>query len=159
MVSGRRACRPARGVVIFVGVVPRPPRSRLRARSCSPGRPSGCVAGGATTLIADTDNDNVPMARAFADVGWPQTETRIDLVHAGRRGRSVRAAGAARAATRSGWRRRSRRSRSPSASHCTARQELVDDEMPASAAAAGSRLIRMPNTDGRIVRSAVISQE
>jgi GNAT superfamily N-acetyltransferase len=35
---------------------------------------------GATTLIADTDNANLPMARAFADVGWPQTETRIDLV-------------------------------------------------------------------------------
>jgi hypothetical protein len=33
-------------------------------------------------LIADTDNDNVPMARAYADVGWQQTETRIDLVHA-----------------------------------------------------------------------------
>jgi hypothetical protein len=31
-------------------------------------------------LIADTDHDNVPMARAFSDVGWPQTETRIDLV-------------------------------------------------------------------------------
>jgi hypothetical protein len=25
----------------------------------------------------------VPMARAFADVGWEQTETRIDLVHGG----------------------------------------------------------------------------
>jgi hypothetical protein len=31
-------------------------------------------------LIADTDNENLPMAQAFADVGWPQTETRIDLV-------------------------------------------------------------------------------
>ena len=30
--------------------------------------------------------------------------------------------------------------------------------MPASAAAAGSRLIRMLNTAGRMVRSAVISQ-
>jgi hypothetical protein len=37
---------------------------------------------GSVTLIADTDNNNVPMARAFADVGWPQTETRIDLVRA-----------------------------------------------------------------------------
>jgi GNAT superfamily N-acetyltransferase len=38
------------------------------------------LAAGATTLIADTDNANVPMARGFAAVGWPQTETRIDLV-------------------------------------------------------------------------------
>jgi hypothetical protein len=34
----------------------------------------------ATTLIADTDNTNVPMAKAFSSVGWIQTETRIDLV-------------------------------------------------------------------------------
>ena len=33
-------------------------------------------------VIADTDNANLPMARAFAYVGWPQTETRIDLVPA-----------------------------------------------------------------------------
>jgi len=38
------------------------------------------IDGGALTLIADTDKENVPMARGFADVGWPQTETRIDLV-------------------------------------------------------------------------------
>ena len=31
-------------------------------------------------LIADTDNQNVPMAKAFAEVGWPQTETRRDFV-------------------------------------------------------------------------------
>ena len=41
---------------------------------------SWLAASGATVLVADTDNSNPPMARAFADVGWPQTETRIDLV-------------------------------------------------------------------------------
>jgi GNAT superfamily N-acetyltransferase len=32
----------------------------------------------ATTLIADTDKTNVPMAKAFSSVGWIQTEIRID---------------------------------------------------------------------------------
>ncbi len=38
------------------------------------------IAQNATMLIADTDNTNVPMAKAFSSVGWIQTETRIDLV-------------------------------------------------------------------------------
>lgn len=33
------------------------------------------LAAGATTLIADTDRGNHPMAAAFASVGWPVTET------------------------------------------------------------------------------------
>jgi len=38
------------------------------------------IAQNATTLIADTDNTNLPMVKAFSSVGWIQTETRIDLV-------------------------------------------------------------------------------
>lgn len=36
------------------------------------------VAEGATTLIADTDVPNRPMAAAFARCGWPVTEGRVD---------------------------------------------------------------------------------
>ena len=45
------------------------------------------------------------------------------------------------------------------ASHWDAVRNSWTTTIPASAAAAGSRLIRMPKTDGRIVRSAVISHE
>jgi hypothetical protein len=45
------------------------------------------------------------------------------------------------------------------ASHCRGARNSPTTSIPASAAAAGSMLIRMPNTDGRIVLSAVISQE
>lgn len=38
------------------------------------------IADGATTLIANTDDANQPMAQAFAAAGWQQTESRIDLV-------------------------------------------------------------------------------
>ncbi|MCI9889469.1 GNAT family N-acetyltransferase [Micrococcales bacterium 31B] len=37
------------------------------------------LADGAQVLVADTDFGNVPMARAFADVGWVVTETRLDF--------------------------------------------------------------------------------
>jgi GNAT superfamily N-acetyltransferase len=75
--------RDGRAVVLFVGVV-HDQRGRGYARELLAWQTRQLLAGGATTLIADTDNDNVPMARAFADVGWLQTETRIDLVHGGR---------------------------------------------------------------------------
>jgi GNAT superfamily N-acetyltransferase len=68
-----------RGVVSFVGV-PAPHRGHGYGRQMLAWQTRQLLAAGATTLIADTDNDNVPMGRAFADVGWPQTETRIDLV-------------------------------------------------------------------------------
>jgi GNAT superfamily N-acetyltransferase len=71
-----------RAAVIFVGVV-RDQRGHGYGRQLLAWQTQRLVADEATTLIADTDNDNVPMARAFADVGWEQTETRIDLVHAG----------------------------------------------------------------------------
>ena len=38
------------------------------------------VAQGATMLIADTDDANVPMIRGFARAGWQATASRIDLV-------------------------------------------------------------------------------
>jgi GNAT superfamily N-acetyltransferase len=69
-----------RAVVAFVGVA-RDHRGHGYGRQLLAWQTRRLLEDGATTLIADTDNDNVPMARAFADVGWEQTETRIDLVH------------------------------------------------------------------------------
>ena len=80
MVSGQVGSR-GRAAVIFVGVA-RDHRGRGYGRQLLGWQTQRLIADGATTLIADTDNDNVPMARGFADVGWEQTETRIDLVHA-----------------------------------------------------------------------------
>ncbi len=71
-----------RGVVMFVGVA-RDHRGHGYGRELLAWQTRELVDSGATVLIADTDNTNVPMARAFADVGWPQTETRIDLVPGG----------------------------------------------------------------------------
>jgi ribosomal protein S18 acetylase RimI-like enzyme len=79
MVSGEVLPRRERGVVLFVGVA-HGHRGRGYGRQLLAWQTRRLLAEGATTLIADTDNDNVPMAAAFADVGWPQTETRIDLV-------------------------------------------------------------------------------
>ena len=81
LVSGR-LMPSGRAFVLFVGVC-RDHRGRGYGRELLAWQTRELVASGATTLIADTDNANVPMARAFADVGWPQTETRIDLVHEG----------------------------------------------------------------------------
>jgi GNAT superfamily N-acetyltransferase len=80
MVSGT-VLRAQRGVVLFVGVG-HDPRGRGYGRELLAWQTRRLLEGGSEMLIADTDNDNVPMARAFADVGWQQTETRIDLVHA-----------------------------------------------------------------------------
>jgi GNAT superfamily N-acetyltransferase len=68
-----------RGVVAFVGVA-HDHRGRGYGRQLLAWQTQQLLARGATTLSADTDDENVPMARGFADVGWPQTETRIDLV-------------------------------------------------------------------------------
>jgi ribosomal protein S18 acetylase RimI-like enzyme len=78
LVSGR-LMPSGRAFVLFVGVC-HDHRGRGYGRELLAWQTRGLVASGATTLIADTDNSNLPMARAFADVGWPQTETRIDLV-------------------------------------------------------------------------------
>jgi GNAT superfamily N-acetyltransferase len=71
-----------RSVVGFVGVA-RDHRGHGYGRQLLAWQTRRLLESGATTLIGDTDNDNLPMARAFADVGWEQTETRIDLVHGG----------------------------------------------------------------------------
>jgi hypothetical protein len=78
LVSGRLMSS-GRAFVLFVGVC-RDHRGRGYGRELLAWQTRELVASGATVLIADTDNTNLPMARAFADVGWPQTETRIDLV-------------------------------------------------------------------------------
>ncbi len=78
LVSGR-LMPIGRAFALFVGVC-RDQRGRGHGRELLAWQTRELVASGATVLIADTDNTNVPMARAFADVGWPQTETRIDLV-------------------------------------------------------------------------------
>jgi GNAT superfamily N-acetyltransferase len=78
MVSGHVLSN-QRGVVLFVGVG-RAHRGRGYGRQLLGWQTQRLLEAGATTLIADTDNANVPMARAFTRVGWPQTETRIDFV-------------------------------------------------------------------------------
>lgn len=78
LVSGRLMSS-GRAFVLFVGVC-RDHRGRGFGRELLAWQSRELIASGATVLIADTDNTNLPMARAFADVGWPQTETRIDLV-------------------------------------------------------------------------------
>jgi len=78
MVSGL-SMTTGRGFVLFVGVA-RDHRGHGYGRELLGWQTRELVVDGPHTLIADTDNANLPMARAFADVGWPQTETRIDLV-------------------------------------------------------------------------------
>jgi ribosomal protein S18 acetylase RimI-like enzyme len=68
-----------RAFVLFVGVA-HDHRGHGYGRQLLAWQTRQLVDDGATTLVADTDNSNTVMARAFADVGWPQTETRIDLV-------------------------------------------------------------------------------
>lgn len=68
-----------RAFVLFVGVAARA-RGNGYGRQLLAWQTRRLLEEDPTMLIADTDNDNLPMARAFADVGWPQTETRIDLV-------------------------------------------------------------------------------
>jgi ribosomal protein S18 acetylase RimI-like enzyme len=78
MVSGLTLST-GRAFVLFVGV-PAQARGNGYGRQLLAWQTRRLLDDGATLLIADTDNENLPMARAFADVGWPQTETRIDLV-------------------------------------------------------------------------------
>jgi len=78
MVSGL-SMPTGRAFVLFVGVAA-DHRGRGYGRQLLAWQTRELLATGAHTLVADTDNANLPMAAAFADVGWPQTETRIDLV-------------------------------------------------------------------------------
>jgi GNAT superfamily N-acetyltransferase len=76
-----------RAVVDFVGVA-RDHRGHGYGRQLLAWQTRRLIAGGASVLIADTDNQNLPMAAAFAAVGWEQAETRIDLVTSSVEGRS-----------------------------------------------------------------------
>ena len=67
-----------RGYLAFVGVA-RAARGRGFGRQLVALATHGLITDGATTLIADTDRTNHPMVRAFADAGWPETETRMDF--------------------------------------------------------------------------------
>lgn len=78
LVSGLLS-RTGRGYVWFVGVVA-DQRGKGYGRELLAWMTRELIAQKANTLIADTDNTNVPMAKAFSAVGWIQTETRIDLV-------------------------------------------------------------------------------
>lgn len=67
-----------RGYLAFVGVA-QEARGHGFGRQLVALATAGLIEEGATTLIADTDRTNHPMVRAFADAGWPETETRIDF--------------------------------------------------------------------------------
>lgn len=73
-----QAMASGRGYLAFVGV-PQAARGRGFGRQLVALATRGLIADGATTLIADTDRTNAPMVRAFADAGWPETETRLDF--------------------------------------------------------------------------------
>lgn len=73
-----QAMASGRGYLAFVGVAA-DARGRGFGRELVTLATAGLIADGATTLIADTDRTNHPMVRAFADAGWPETETRIDF--------------------------------------------------------------------------------
>jgi ribosomal protein S18 acetylase RimI-like enzyme len=64
--------------VMFVGVA-QSVRGRGYGRQLLAAMTGELVAQGATKLIGDTDYGNAPMGKAFADVGWVQTESRMDL--------------------------------------------------------------------------------
>src|SRR5205085_8991509 len=67
LVSGR-LMPSGRGFVLFVGVC-RAHRGRVRGRELLAWQTRELVASGATVLIADTDNANLPMALALPDRG------------------------------------------------------------------------------------------
>ncbi|SDS20012.1 GNAT family N-acetyltransferase [Agrococcus carbonis] len=67
------------GYLLRVGVA-RAARGRGLGRALVAAATADLRAGGAHTLIADTDDENAPMQRAFAAAGWAPTESRIELV-------------------------------------------------------------------------------
>lgn len=66
------------GFVLQVGVAASA-RGRGLGRDLVAAATADLLASGAHTLIADTDDANVPMRRAFDAEGWVPTESRIDL--------------------------------------------------------------------------------
>jgi len=77
MVSGR-VMGGGVAYVLFVGVA-QPFRGRGYGRQLLAAMTRELVQQGATKLIGDTDYSNAPMAKAFADVGWVQIESRLDM--------------------------------------------------------------------------------
>ncbi|MDQ1572087.1 MAG: hypothetical protein QOF79_2761 [Actinomycetota bacterium] len=80
VIGGMRTSRD-RGVASFIGV-----SHRHRGRGYA-GQLLGFITAriidqGARLIIGETDQGNVPMAKAFTFVGYPQTESRIDFVPA-----------------------------------------------------------------------------
>lgn len=71
-----------RGYLAFIGVA-QEARGHGFGRQLVALATSGLIEEGASTLIADTDRTNHPMVRAFADAGWPETETRLDFTPMG----------------------------------------------------------------------------
>lgn len=78
LVSGR-SLTDRRGAVLYVGVIPSH-RGRGHARQMLSWMTATLAAEGAERLVADTDEGNAPMVRAFLDTGWSITEARIDFV-------------------------------------------------------------------------------
>lgn len=78
LVSWRAFPETGRGFVFFVGVGSGHRGHGYSARMLAAAT-GDLIASGATTLIADADLGNAPMAASFAKIGWPVTETRIDL--------------------------------------------------------------------------------
>lgn len=74
-----------RAYVLFVGVAVEH-RGRGLGGELVAAATRELVAAGATTLIADTDDDNIGMVRGFARAGWLATASRIDLTLAARTG-------------------------------------------------------------------------
>lgn len=68
-----------RGVLLQVYVAPEA-RGKGLARALVSHATAALRSEGAHRLIAATDHDNWPMARAFADAGWLPTSTRSDLL-------------------------------------------------------------------------------
>ncbi|WP_306232920.1 GNAT family N-acetyltransferase [Agrococcus beijingensis] len=66
------------GFLLRVGVAERA-RGRGLGRDLVAAATADLLASGAHTLIADTDDANAPMRRAFDAEGWSATEARIDL--------------------------------------------------------------------------------
>lgn len=66
------------GYLTQVGVV-REARGRGYGRALVAEATRQLLAEGSRTLVATTDATNLPMVRAFQEVGWPSTETRLDF--------------------------------------------------------------------------------
>jgi GNAT superfamily N-acetyltransferase len=79
LVIGGLRGSPENGTVSFIGVSHRH-RGNGYAGQLLGWITAQMIDAGARTIIGETDEDNVPMAAAFAAAGYPTTESRIDFV-------------------------------------------------------------------------------